>query len=84
MKTNDVYKNCNMEDILNSINIGCDSCEVLYNLGGQEVIKRDGKYYLESCFKPNISKEITRDAANELWNVYTLGRKKSNGDNIFE
>lgn len=83
MKTSGVYENSSMEEILNNINLGCSSCEVLYNLGGQEVVKRDGKYYLESYPSSSVSKEITREAANELWNVYTLG-KKQDSNNIYE
>ena len=38
-------------------------------MGGQEVVKRDGRYFLEYPFDASFSKEITRETANELWDV---------------
>ena len=74
METNEIYTN-SMEDILKNLTVRETSCEVLYNMGGQEVVKRDGKYFLEYPFDASFSKEITRETANELWDVYILGEK---------
>ncbi len=74
METNEIYTN-SMEDILKNLTIRETSCEVLYNMGGQEVVKRDGRYFLEYPFDASFSKEITRETANELWDVYILGEQ---------
>lgn len=74
METNEIYTN-SMEDMLKNLTIKGTSCEVLYNMGGQEVVKRDGRYFLEYPFDASLSKEITRETANELWDVYILGEK---------
>lgn len=82
--TNDMYFEPNLDKILRNININTNECEVLYSLGDQEVLKKDGKYFLSASKNPNISKEITRDSANELWEIYNLNCKLSKDNNITE
>lgn len=83
-KVNDRYFDSNCDKILRDININTNECEVLYSLGKQEVLKRDGKYFLSSSRNPNISKEISRESANELWDVYNLNCKFNKNNNIKE
>ncbi len=82
-KTKDTYIEPNFEKILRDINLNTNECEVLYNLGGQEVVKKDGKYFLSSSINPNISKEISRESAQELWDIYNLN-SKSKDNNVIE
>ena len=73
METKEMYTD--MEEMLKGLTFRETSCEVLYNMGGQEVVKREGRYFLEHPFDASYSKEITREAANELWDVYILGEQ---------
>lgn len=82
-KTNEEIEELNWKNILDKVDVECNSCEVLYNMGDQEVIKKDGKYFLSSTFNSNIFKEITRDDALELESIYDL-KNKCKSDNFFK
>lgn len=54
--------------------------EVLYTFGEQELIRDDGKYYLSHTIYPNVSKEITKETATEMWQSFNM---KERGDISF-
>lgn len=56
------------------------SREVVYTFGEQEIIKDDGKFYLCHTIYPNVSKEISKQAATEMWQSYNM---KERGDISF-
>ena len=54
--------------------------EVVYTFGEQEIIKDDGKLYLCHTIYPNVSKEISKQAATEMWQSFNM---KERGDISF-
>ena len=46
--------------------------EVVYTFGEQEIIKDDGKFYLSHTIYPNVAKEISKQAATEMWQSYNM------------
>ena len=44
--------------------------EVMFNMGEQEIVQDDGKFYLCHTMYPNVSKEISKDTATEMWQIY--------------
>ena len=51
--------------------------EVLFTFGNEEIVKANGKYYIENTRYPSVNKEITIESATELWQSYNM---KSRGD----
>lgn len=54
--------------------------EVVYTFGEQEIIKDDGKFYLAHTIYPNVTKEISKQTATEMWQSYNM---KDRGDISF-
>ena len=54
--------------------------EVVYTFGEQEIIKDDGKFYLSHTIYPNVTKEISKQTATEMWQSYNM---KERGDISF-
>jgi len=54
--------------------------EVIYTFGEQEIIKDDGKFYLAHTLYPNVTKEISKQTATEMWQSYNM---KDRGDISF-
>ena len=44
--------------------------EVMFTMGEQEIVQDDGKFYLCHTVYPNVSKEISKDTATEMWQIY--------------
>ena len=44
--------------------------EVMFNMGEQEIVQDDGKFYLCHTMYPNVSKEISKETATEMWQIY--------------
>lgn len=77
-KTNDEFYETDYNKILKSLDDTFYNCEVLYNLGEQEVIKKEGKYFLSSTINPNIQKEISRKSALELGTISNSNNQSKN------
>ena len=54
--------------------------EVMFTMGEQEIVQDDGKFYLCHTMYPNVSKEISKATATEMWQVYNM---KERGDISF-
>jgi len=81
--TNEEAYELQWKDVLDRVDFKCNSCEVLYNMGNQEVLKKDGQYFLASTINHNVCKEITRETARELENIYEQ-KNKFQTDNFFK
>ena len=46
--------------------------EVIYTFGEQEIIKDDGRFYLAHTLYPNVTKEISKEVATEMWQSYNM------------
>ena len=46
--------------------------EVIFTFGNEEIVKENGKYYLENTRFPSINKEITMETATEMWQSYNM------------
>ncbi len=44
--------------------------EVMFTMGEQEIVQDDGKFYLCHTMYPSVSKEISKDTATEMWQIY--------------
>ena len=44
--------------------------EVMFTMGEQEIVQDDGKFYLCHTMYPNVSKEISKETATEMWQIY--------------
>ncbi len=54
--------------------------EVMFNMGEQEIVQEDGKFYLCHTMYPSVSKEISKATAAEIWQTYNM---KERGDISF-
>lgn len=54
--------------------------EVMFTMGEQEIVQDDGKFYLCHTMYPNVSKEISKATATEMWQTYNM---KERGDISF-
>jgi hypothetical protein len=46
--------------------------EVMFTMGEQEIVQDDGKFYLCHTMYPNVSKEISKETATEMWQIYNM------------
>ena len=46
--------------------------EVMFTMGEQEIVQDDGKFYLCHTVYPNVSKEISKETATEIWQTYNM------------
>ena len=44
----------------------------MFTMGEQEIVQDDGKFYLCHTMYPNVSKEISKAAATEMWQTYNM------------
>ena len=79
-KVMDEYIPMDPLEFLNGISEEESLKEVVYTFGEQEIVKEDGKFYLCHTIYPNVSKEISKQTANEMWQSYNM---KERGDISF-
>lgn len=59
-------------EVLKEFSLPETTREVIYTLGDQEIVKDNGKFYLCHTIYPNFAKEISKQAATEVWQDYGL------------